>query len=266
MMHRWRMERAIADLLEGDLPEPRRTRLLRHLDECAACAETLEMLRETDRLLSETCPVAVIVPPDPDRATFRGAVAASGILRRRSPWLPGWGIALTTVVLGAVVVGNGVGRRVNRPESAPVTQTVLRLPQPAPRGEAPETVRQTPGISVTPVVSRAGERRRMRMRRAPRRFYRRAVSRPFRLARRPAAPVTPAAVKPAPLLVVKLTSGQPAPLLEISSREAPPETPGYARAGAWRPGTDGSLIWTQSTVATDRPGPELVLLPNLSCE
>jgi hypothetical protein len=256
------MEHEIAKLLEGELPEPRRSRLLRHLDDCPGCAQTLQQFQETDRLLTASCPTPVVVPPDAARTTFKRAVAASGILKRRSPWGLRWGIAAAVGLLGAGLAWPPMGGR-NQDAGVPVAQHTPRTDRVATNAHIRQE-EKAPGVAASRSfrqVASAGTKRRA-VRRSTR--WRHGTRRPlFRLAKRP--PLRPAP-KPAPLLIVKMTAGQPAPLLEVTSREAPPETPGFARAGAWHPAPDGTLIWTQATVATDRPTPELVLLPSLTCD
>lgn len=278
MIHRWRMERELAELADGDLPEPRRTRLLRHLEECPACADTLRQLRETDHLLMVTCPAPSVVPPDRDRATFRKAVAASGILRR-SPYRLRWGIALTATVAAAILVGRAAGVR---PQPAPAVAKVpdtqdgrqdwggphsalslfcssTQAAASVPAGNTAPTLRLAAAVTSRRYPARAGRGRVFRKRSHPLPAAVQFAS------RRPARDPAPAPVLK-PVLEVKLTSGTPAPMLEVTTREVAPETPGYARAGAWRQSANGSLIWTQATVDTERPAPELVLLPSLSCD
>src|SRR5262249_15797905 len=59
-------------------------------------------------------------------------------------------------------------------------------------------------------------------------------------------------------LFVMLTAGRPE--LTMTVRQASKGTPGFAQAAALHENDNGDLLWAQSTISSDRPGPELVLL------
>jgi hypothetical protein len=74
----------------------------------------------------------------------------------------------------------------------------------------------------------------------------------------PDAGIAPGVTEPEGELFVMVTAGRPG--LKMTVRQASNGTPGYAQAAALHESDDGDLLWAQSTVSSDRPGPELVLL------
>jgi hypothetical protein len=63
--------------------------------------------------------------------------------------------------------------------------------------------------------------------------------------------------QPAGQMLVMLTAGHVEDL--VTARQAPEETPGYARAAALRPDASGELIWTQAIVSSAQPATVLAL-------
>ena len=71
-----REPRALLEALQDQaLPEPGRTRLLRHLASCAECAGELESLRRADQALAEACPEHGVQDREAARSVFLGSVA-----------------------------------------------------------------------------------------------------------------------------------------------------------------------------------------------
>ncbi len=50
------------------------------------------------------------------------------------------------------------------------------------------------------------------------------------------------------------------PLLNVGVRQAPPETPGYAQAAAFRPDINQQPVWAQCTLSSEQTSPEVVLI------
>jgi hypothetical protein len=63
--------------------------------------------------------------------------------------------------------------------------------------------------------------------------------------------------QPAARMLIMRTAGHVDDLVTV--RQAPAETPGYARVAALLPDGNGDFVWTQSIVSSARPGPVLVL-------
>jgi hypothetical protein len=69
--------------------------------------------------------------------------------------------------------------------------------------------------------------------------------------------VARAEAEPRGQMFIMLTAGQ---IDEpVTVRQAPEETPGYARVAALQSDVNGNLVWTQATVSSEQSGPALVL-------
>jgi hypothetical protein len=296
MTHGWRMQRALVSFHEGELSRRNRAALAAHLKRCPGCAAALRRLAESDRLLTAARPEAEALSPETAQRILQRALAQAGAPRRhaRQPSLAPVGLAIAVFLAGALLPAwlpdLGAWPHPKLAETAQAVSQARLTSPPAPprsgegskataRGTSPSPLRGGgQGERLTEAMVRprdplarikAGLPHCLQRPSSPLRFGEGSRSQPSPLSHDPviAASVGPDVNDdtmlatnedpPAARMLIMRTAGQVDDLVTV--RQAPAETPGYARVAALLPDGNGDFVWTQSIVSSARPGPVLAL-------
>ncbi len=120
--------------LEGELPGPEREALDRHLAACAACTETLSLLREVAAGLSR---VEEVEPPPHLARKIQSAIAEKARNKRARPaWWGSWAPALAAAAVVLLTIGTVTYLDTTRVQEEPIIPKLER-PAEAPAPTAP---------------------------------------------------------------------------------------------------------------------------------
>jgi hypothetical protein len=296
MIHGRRMQRALVSFHEGELPRRNRAALATHLERCPGCAAALRRLAESDRLLAAARPEVETLSPESAQRILRRALAGARAPCRPAlrPSLVPVGLALALFLAGALlpvwIPDLGAWPRAKPVETAQAVSQARLTSPPAPprsgegskataRGASPSPLRGggqgerltaatvRPRDPLTPI--KAGNPHRLERAPSPLRFGEGSRSQPSPSSHDAAIAAsagpdvnddTMLATKenpPAARMLIMRTAGHVDDLVTV--RQAPAETPGYARVAALLPDGNGDFVWTQSIVSSARPGPVLAL-------
>jgi hypothetical protein len=254
--------------LTEELPRARMAGWRAHLEQCGGCGTRLEQLRLEERLLMAVRPEVQSPSEEVFQAIFATAVRQSGAAHRRRPY--GWAWAVPVAVLLGVA---SVHRLAGGPPSGPavasarpirVIEAVRPTPFEADAAAVGAWTRQVRPAQAAPPETQSITRRARVARVAPR--FRRG-----RLALR-GAPPRPAPVAPG---IEAMEQGDPSapprrelrlvlartviPPVEVEMTREAPGVSGFVKASAYRAQADGTLTWTQVTVAGSDPVPQVEL-------
>jgi Putative zinc-finger len=296
MIHGWRMQRALVSFHEGELPRRNRAALAAHLERCPGCAAALRRLAESDRLLAAARPDAEALSPETAERILQRALAQAGARRRhtRQPSQAPVGLAVALFLAGALlpawIPDLGAWLHPKPAETAPAVLQARLTSPPAPprsgegskataRGTSPSPLRGggqgerltaatvRPRDPLTPI--KAGNPHRLERASSSLRFGEGSRSQPSPSSHDPviAASAGPDVNDdtmlatnenpPAARMLIMRTAGHVDDLVTV--RQAPAETPGYARVAALLPDGNGDFVWIQSIVSSARPGSVLAL-------
>ncbi|MGV3725039.1 MAG: anti-sigma factor family protein [Actinomycetota bacterium] len=261
MIHRGWMRRLRA-YHDGSLDIRAARNLEAHLEQCAVCSGMVREMLTADSLLLGARATTPTLAPDDARAMFEIAVARSGI-RSRQRGLLGWrlaGLATWAVFCAVGAIWFREARTVET-VATPVLTVPARTALHRGRDKTPPVVEGVVTDSVKGLDAAPQGLQRVDCAASPRRRLRRLRQQPT-VVRTAAAVVIgeePRSVRPQPTeaplqtatLLVLLTEAPP-PLV-VTVTEAPPETPGFARADSTLITATGEQVITQSTISSCGP-------------
>lgn len=284
-LHHWYQRPQIEAFREGELPESRQRVQARHLEGCQQCADELQRLTDTERLLTEAQPEPARLSAEASQALFERAFANAALpapsARRADARL-----RLASYCAAALVLGTTIGycgwqslRVPPRPVSGEADTTrIASAPKSDPHRIMDSQTLSEDAISHLLRIAFPPEITRLDLASdlhhpAPTRRHRRPRLRPhpsdpssLQLVAASVHALLPswrkmaasgmnaeaAAFEPRraeQLLVVVEDSPPPAPTLAVQVTHEPETTPGYAQAAAFQPGSLGRGTWTQCTVS-----------------